>query len=446
MKPRAQSISFAPVKKDEEGNVIEVEPEDDRIRLWQTDLKTSYVSVPFQWGMNFIRSEGAAYSMNLSGGAFEWVSPRLPDPNHPCAAPGQGKFFDDILTAVIKHHAILIEAPTGSGKTVSMLRTCAMLGAPALIIVPSKALADQWMLEAKDHLGLTHDEIGLIQGPIANWKGRKITIAVIHNLFQKEWSEEFLTYFGTVCIDEAHRLGAPEFSKVMPLFPALHRIAATATPDRKDGCMKVVTAHMGEVIVKMEGDALEAKAGVIEYADPFAYKIAKLPLPIIMKILVKCVARNELIIDTLMRLYRKERYTLILSDRVEHLQTLQKMAINAGVPEDKTALYVGSYKVKGKSKTVGQAYLREIRENPAYQVIFATYAMMKEGTNIPRLDSGIDATPRADSVQAIGRIRRPFPNKKTPIWFTLVDVNIPLLAQFAKARIRDYKSSNVTIL
>jgi hypothetical protein len=71
---------------------------------------------------------------------------------------------------------------------------------------------------------------------------------------------------------------------------------------------------------------------------------------------------------------------------------------------------------------------------------------MKEGTNMPWLDAGIDATPRADGEQAIGRIRRPMPGKPTPVWFTLIDTEIPILRGYATARLRDYANCGVTII
>lgn len=443
--PARQSIRFGKPERDEEGKELPP-PSPDPIKLFVTDYETRTVTVPFHWGLDFLLKESSAtFDMRLTKGG-EWTPVRLPDPNHPNAAPGQAAFFSRIEAAVRKDFVALIQAPTGSGKTVALLNTIGKLGRTALVIVPSKALADQWIIEAKTHLGLEHEEIGLIQGPHTQWKGRKLVVAVIHNLFQKEWSTEFYQYFGTVCWDEVHRLGAPEFSKTMPLFSAQHRIGATATPDRKDGCMDVVTRHLGDVSVKLDSDALACECRVIRYHDPFAHKYSRLPLPILLKVIVKNKARNELIVDAVVRMFNKNRNVLVLSDRVEHLQTLQSMTLERGVPKDETALYVGGFTVGKVKKTTGQGYLREIRENPQFRIIFATYAMMKEGTNIPRLDAGIDATPRADGIQAIGRIRRPFPNKKVPVWFTPIDTAVPLLDAFGKARLRDYQKANVTII
>lgn len=445
--PKAQSVTFGQKEYDEDGEIIPP-PDPTPIVQYFVNLSDRMVHVPWNWGKNFLTECKGFTVVDERVKGSEWAAKRFPDPNHPNATPGQAAFFSGVLQTVQSDHSILIEAPTGGGKTVAMLNTIAKLGRTALVIVPSKSLADQWLLEAMKHLGLEREEISVMQGSFLEWKGKKLVIAVIHNMFLKEFTLDFYDYFGTVCWDEAHRLGAPEFSKTMKLFPALYRIAATATPDRKDGCMSLVTNHFGEVAVSMGTEALEAECRVIRYSDPFAYKIAKLPPPTILKILVKSKTRNGIITDTVKIAWKRGRCILVLSDRIEHLQTLQAMAIKAGIPEKQTALYVGSYKVGGKSKTVGQGYLRSIREQvgKSVKVVYATYAMMKEGTDMPPLDCGIDATPRADGIQAIGRIRRPLPGKLLPVWFTIIDTQIPIFAAYAKARLRDYASKNVTII
>jgi superfamily II DNA or RNA helicase len=71
--------------------------------------------------------------------------------------------------------------------------------------------------------------------------------------------------------------------------------------------------------------------------------------------------------------------------------------------------------------------------------------MMKEGVDIPRLDAGIEALPSADNIQAIGRIRRPFPGKKRPKWFSIIDKKIAIFEAYARARFRGFETCNVKI-
>jgi superfamily II DNA or RNA helicase len=60
-------------------------------------------------------------------------------------------------------------------------------------------------------------------------------------------------------------------------------------------------------------------------------------------------------------------------------------------------------------------------------VIFATYALAKEGLDLPNLTRLILATPQKDFAivkQSVGRIERNIEGKTTPIVYDLVDVNI----------------------
>jgi len=260
-------------------------------------------------------------------------------------------------------------------------------------------------------------------------------ISRTHNIFQS--SQSHFPHFAVL---------VPQvFCQSMPLFRARYRIAATATPTRKDGCMKMVHNCFGPVSVRLNGDALPCECKVIRYSDPFYAKIKAAPLPVLLKVISKSYGRNRLIADHVKALHKDGRNVLVLSDRIEHLQTLQTLLNQRGIKEG-IGLFVGSYTVGGKRKQTGQGYLTAVRDDPKYSIILATYSMMKEGVNIPRLDAGIDATPRADGIQAIGRIRRPLPNKRMPIWLTMIDEGLPLFEGFARARMREYQKSKVTIL
>lgn len=65
---------------------------------------------------------------------------------------------------------------------------------------------------------------------------------------------------------------------------------------------------------------------------------------------------------------------------------------------------------------------------------FATYGMLKEGIDIPRLDAGCDVTPRADMEQVLGRIRRIMEGKADPYWVTPKHIGHPILERYVKGR------------
>lgn len=58
-------------------------------------------------------------------------------------------------------------------------------------------------------------------------------------------------------------------------------------------------------------------------------------------------------------------------------------------------------------------------------MFFATYGVFEAGNDIARLDLGVEASPRADQRQPIGRILRDHDGKEQPEWYSIVD-NITL--------------------
>jgi len=73
-------------------------------------------------------------------------------------------------------------------------------------------------------------------------------------------------------------------------------------------------------------------------------------------------------------------------------------------------------------------------------VILATYAMASEATDIPWLDTCVLAAPRADVVQIVGRIRREYEGKHDPVVLDLVDTDSKILTNYAKKRMKWYRS------
>ncbi len=97
-----------------------------------------------------------------------------------------------------------------------------------------------------------------------------------------------------------------------------------------------------------------------------------------------------------------------------------------------------------EKKKIPDAYLDSVKKEA--RIIFATYSMITEGIDIPRLDIGIDATPRATCEQLVGRIWRPLPGKDKPIWYTIKDKADHLFLGYHNARVREYLACNCNLL
>jgi superfamily II DNA or RNA helicase len=367
---------------------------------------------------------------------------RFPNPNHSSAPPGQDKFFDDMLRCAKEYSSVLAVAPTGAGKTVALLNTIGKIGRTALVVVPSAYLADQWREEAIKHLGFEWKDIGVLQGDNTSWEGKSIVIAVIHNLFLKEWSDAFLKNFGIVVWDEAHKLGARVFSSTMSMFHARVKLAVTATPDRKDGCAPLYTNFFGKPLVVATSKALATTCYVIPFPHIGTkhYWIDKCKSDARpMKWLAGLKKRNEMIANLASELYFDGREVLIVTKFIEHTEEIKRLIVAQRVRSADIGLFT---RTSSSGSVHGRGFIEESAKRP---IIIATYAMMKEGVDIPRLDTGIEALPTADGIQVIGRIRRPFRGKRKPKWFTISDLRIPLFERYTKSRLNGFTEQNVTI-
>ena len=361
---------------------------------------------PEEWGIDNRLSRGLGFKARS-----------FPDPHHPKAPPGQEEFFNDLLNAMRDQYTVMAQAPTGAGKTVAALNTIGTLGRTAIVVVPSEFLAEQWAAEAQRHLGMEPSEIGILKGASVEWEGKHLVIALIHNLVFKTWPEEFGRYFGCAVFDEAHRLGAREFSKAVQLFPAKYKLALTATPDRRDGCEKLFLDYFGPVTVESRQQVLPVKVKLIPFSHtkvPRSLGFCEYPTRA-LQFLSTCDARNQEIVRLIAQQYDQGRNILVLSKFIPHVERLIFMCREMGIPEEHLGQFTRSTTSKRRIK---QAQLDEAKMKP---VCIGTYNMLREGVDVPQWDTGIEALPTADVRQAVGRIRRLHPGKPQPYWFTFID-------------------------
>lgn len=378
----------------------------------------------------------------MSSGAGGFKTSRLPDPNHPSAPPGQAAFMASVLESVIDNDATLACAPTGSGKTVVVLNAIGTLGRTALVIVPNKVLADQWRSEVMLHLGISARHIGHIGGGQEQWRGKRVVIAIIHNLYMRKFDDDFYNYFGFVAWDEAHRLGAPEFGRTMTMFPARYKIAVTATPGRKDGLDTLLWNYFGKPRVEASAPALETTCwrvkfplvGNIQWIERCRNDVRP------MKWLAALPPRNALLVRIIRRLYERGYHVIAMSKFIDHVEVIKRMLVEAGIPESEIGQFTRTQ--GAKSTRVGQGYLDEMKSR---RIIVGTYSMLKEGFDCPRLDAGVELTPTADNRQGIGRVRRPCAGKKKPLWFTIEDLNVPLFMRYSRSRLLGFSETNVKL-
>lgn len=112
----------------------------------------------------------------------------------------------------------------------------------------------------------------------------------------------------------------------------------------------------------------------------------------------------------------RAHYNLILSDRINHLETI--LALLPCELQQQAVL------ITGKSKPKEREQAMEDLRSGKKRYLFATYRLAKEGLDIPRLNRLYLITPQKDYaiiVQAVGRIARHFDGKSEPVVYDYVD-------------------------
>ncbi len=426
------------------------------MRLYDDARHPDFLGIPRAVGHHLF--PGIAVTRRTTDGEEMGPVPRLPSPHHPrvLEPERQAKFMEDLYQGMLSYDTFLASAPTGSGKTVCLLHAAARLGRKTLILVHLERLMDQWIEEIHDKLGIPLDQIGRVQGDRCDYEGKPFVVGMLHSVcLRSDYPKAFYQSFGLVVFDEVHKVGAPLLSKSIHQFPARRRVGLSATIHRQDGGDRVYTWHLGLVRVRSQAIALPCKVHVIDYTSKSALwgnsRSSR----------VKCLTldhdRNMLLTKVIKSFYDRGRKALIVSDNIDHLQVLMVMAEQAGVPSEVMGQFTGEVHrvAEVADKTTGRMVKKKVgikrkaTELKAIKagadLIFATYQMMTEGIDIPRLDAGLDATPRSSATRVIGRIRRPVPDKPMPIWVTIRDTRCSMMLGYFKKRCKDYASSQAEV-
>lgn len=314
-------------------------------------------------------------------------------------------------------------APCGTGKTVAGCKVAAEMGLTTLILAHKEFLVSQWVERIHDWLGIPEEEVGIVQQNRCEYHGRKIVVAMLQSIVERDYTPALYDWPGLVIADEVHRHGASLWHKAALRFTSKYRLGLTATPDRSDGMWRVVTSNFGEILALDHGEAMSPTIYVVKF-NPFiplqAYcwingymmgepRIKKVYLGKLTTLLAEHPERNQMITDIILKAAREERKVFLLTDRLSQIRILKENICEQGNGEVTVGRYVG-----GMSKSA-----RSLSEQ--CQVMLGTYQMAQEGLDIPALDVGILGTPHANAEQAIGRICRHMDGKKQPIIVDIVD-------------------------
>ena len=332
-------------------------------------------------------------------------------------------YQDIAISAASKKDFGLISAPPGSGKTVIGLRIIQDKRQPALIIVHRKQLMDQWMERIQTFLGIPKNEIGRIGQGKAKMN-KAVTVAMIQSLskqIEKTEDRSFNRSFRTIIIDECHHIPSDTYRNTISKLLPYCQYGLTATPFRKGNDGKLISIYLGEVIAEIRTDEIE------QYKHPLVIiRNTTLNIPYnpktdtfetLSKILVHDSARNKLIIGDVIAELNKEKKVVILTERKEHIDTLNQFLKQSY----ETITLCGD-----DSESSRKSKWKLINEGN-YQVLITTGQFFGEGTDLQNASCLFLVYPfsfKGKLIQYIGRVQR---SEITPIVYDYRDHQIDYL-------------------
>lgn len=120
-----------------------------------------------------------------------------------------------------------------SGKTEILLKAISDLGERTLVLCHTERILRQWVGKAAARFSVPERRIGVLYG--REKRDGDLIVGMIRSVLNKVKADPgWVNRWGTLILDEAHHCAASTFSECISLFPARNRLAATATPHRRD--------------------------------------------------------------------------------------------------------------------------------------------------------------------------------------------------------------------
>lgn len=358
------------------------------------------------------------------------------------------EFFDyqeDAIAAAMDAGSGVIVAGCGSGKTYLGMELIRRIGKKALWLCHTGDLLRQ----AKDDLLNLYPtaKIGLTTDGVLNI-GEDVTISTVQTMCKIDpclYKDKFDVI---ICDEAAHVCGTPTklkmFTSVLSKIPARYKFGLTATPTRADGLINAMYAYIGmnpngtfSPTYKVERErvnTMEAQHVKVDIDNKltifdkmqFLDTAGMTDYTKLVNFLCGRQSRNETIVDNIVKCAKEGRKQIVLSLRVDHCEVLVKMLQERGV---NAKLCVGKTSAKKREEI--------LKQQVDWDVIVATYSLLKEGVSIKELDTLHLCSPAKEKgliVQCAGRIERYLENKKQPLIYDYVDMDIPYCERAYKKR------------
>jgi very-short-patch-repair endonuclease len=258
--------------------------------------------------------------------------------------------------------------------------------------------------------------------------------------------------YGHLIVDECHHLSARSFELVARRAKAKFVTGLSATVTRKDGHHPIIFMQCGPVRHRVDAklEAVARPFGHTVLVRPTAFRPVGEANPDIRKQfqdlyreLIADEERNRIICDEVVQSVREGRSPLVLTERKEHLRSLET-SLESQIQH--VIVLHGGTGIK-ESRAVAER-LAGIPEDES-RVLLATGRYIGEGFDDSRLDTLFLTLPvswQGTIAQYVGRLHRLHEGKAEVRVYDYADLNVPMLARMFDRRCAGYEAVGYTVL
>ena len=336
----------------------------------------------------------------------------------------------------------ILSAPPAFGKTAVAAWLIAERKVSTLVLVHRQQLLDQWRERLMMFLELPPTSVGQIGGGKRDRSGR-VDVALFQSLHRKGEVKDCIAEYGQVIVDECHHISAFTFEQVMRQIKAKYVVGLTATPTRKDGHHPIIFMQCGPVRFSLSARGMTESTPFEHFVIPrqtdfrMAPNLTDVTIHDVYAALVRDRARNEMIVEDLVRAVESGHSPLLLTGRTEHLKYFETKL--TGVVKNVFVLKGG---MGTKQRRAAAEALASVGETDQ-RVILATGSYIGEGFDDARLDTLFLAMPiswKGTLQQYVGRLHRLHDNKRVVRVYDYVDAEVPMLARMYERRLKGYSA------
>ena len=336
----------------------------------------------------------------------------------------------------------ILSAPPAFGKTAVAAWLIAERKVSTLVLVHRQQLLDQWRERLMMFLELPPTSVGQIGGGKRDRSGR-VDVALLQSLHRKGEVKDCVAEYGQVIVDECHHISAFTFEQVMRQIKAKYVVGLTATPTRKDGHHPIIFMQCGPVRFSLSARGMTESTPFEHFVIPrqtdfrMAPNLTDVTIHDVYAALVRDRARNEMIVEDLVRAVESGHSPLLLTGRTEHLKYFETKL--TGVVKNVFVLKGGMGTKQRRAATEALASVGETDQ----RVILATGSYIGEGFDDARLDTLFLTMPiswKGTLQQYVGRLHRLHDNKRVVRVYDYVDAEVPMLARMYERRLKGYSA------